>query len=146
MKKLVVFIMLLFVTISVNAQEIQWISFEDLKLKMDIQPKKVLVYIHANWCKYCLIQENKTFSDSSVVDYLNREYYCLKLNAESTDSIVFLGKTYFGNKNTNHELAKLLGTKNGQLLFPTTVFLSNQIQPVSIWQGLLKPEDITVTN
>ena len=142
MKHIIAFLGVYFLIFTVNAQSIEWVNFNELEAKMKVQPKKVLVFIHTSWCKYCLIQENKTFTDSATIALLQKDYYCLKLNAEQTDSIVFLGKTYHGNAQQNHELAATLGTKNGQLLFPTTVFFTNQLQLENIWQGLLKPGNV----
>ena len=122
----------------INAQQIRWLSFEQLTDSMRKNPKPVMIFIHTSWCKYCAMQESNTFTDIGVLNKLNNDFYMLKLNAEETSSIVFLNRTYkyvpSGYGTGYHELAEFLGRENGKLEFPTTIILtksmvlSNRIQ------------------
>lgn len=136
------FILPIFVSILASAQEVNWVSFEKAQLQALLEPKPILVFIHTSWCKYCLLQENNSFTDSAVVNKLNDKYYCIKLNAESKDSIRFLGKTYLSQADGYHELANYLGSKNGKLVFPTTVFLSSKFELIFQYQGLLRKKEL----
>ncbi|MBI34281.1 MAG: thioredoxin family protein [Flavobacteriales bacterium] len=144
MKKLIV---LLFWTISLNTlgQEINWVTFDELPSLSQKEPKPVMVFIHTDWCKYCLMQEKVTFRDSSVVSQLNENYYCIKLNAESNEKIYFLNRMYTKKGNT-HSLSWVLGAQNNELTFPTTVALSPQFQITNRWVGYLSKEQLRVVN
>lgn len=76
--------------------------------------------------------ETKTFQEPLLADALNKEFYCLSLNAEETKSLVFLNRKYkFKPTGVNtgiHELAEVLGTEQGKLTFPTTVFFDQNLQ------------------
>lgn len=141
MKHLVLVIALLIVTFSSKAQEINWVTFEEVTELSKQEAKPIMVFIHTDWCKYCLMQEENTFMDSTVVDSLNSNYYCVKLNAESTESISFLNREYNKNGNT-HALSWVLGAENNQLSFPTTVTLSPQFQLTNRWVGYLSKETL----
>lgn len=137
-KKSYVVLLLLLCSFAIQAQKITWVSFNELPALMREKPKPVMVFVHTNWCKYCLIQEQTTFTDSAAVNATNENYYAVKLNAESQDPISFLGRTYYPTPNGTHDLANLIATKNGQVTYPTTVFMSESFQIVGQWQGLMQ--------
>jgi thioredoxin-related protein len=128
------------------AQQVKWTSFEELSSKMRTEPRPMLIFIHTDWCKFCALQENKTFTDSAVVKILNENYYALKLNAEGKKAITFLGKSYrykpSGAGAGEHELAVMLGKENGELSFPTTVLLSDRWQMLSRKSGFINPQNL----
>lgn len=116
------------------SQKVDWVSFDQLNTVMRDEPRPVMIFIHTDWCKFCALQETKTFTDSKVVDVLNEKIYALKLNGEARGQIGFLNKTYdykpSGVGTGSHKLAEMLGSIDGQLSFPTTVFLNSQFQLV----------------
>lgn len=144
MKKLVL-ALLFAVSLNCVAQDINWVSFDSLPSLSKKEPKPVMVFIHTDWCKYCLMQEKITFKDSLIVSELNENYYCLKLNAESNEQIYFLNRMYTKNGN-NHSLSWVLGAQNNELTFPTTVLLSPQFQITNRWVGYLSKEQLLVVN
>ncbi|MEM8888801.1 MAG: thioredoxin family protein [Bacteroidota bacterium] len=117
---------------SLLSQELNWTSFEELAELQRKEARPLMVFIHADWCKFCLMQENNTFSDKEIADYLNENYYVLKLNGESKEAIRFLGREYnftsSGAGTGQHQLAELLGKVEGSLTYPTTVMLSPEFQ------------------
>lgn len=130
-------------SLNLSAQEINWVSFEELPLLEQKEQRPIMVFIHTDWCKYCLMQEQQTFKDSVIVEDLNNNYYCVKLNAESDETISFLNRDYNKSGNTN-ALSWILGAQNNQLSFPTTVTLSPQFQLTNRWVGYLSKEDLAV--
>ena len=121
--------------------QINWTSFDDINDSLRKEAKPVLVFIHTDWCKYCKMQENTTFKDVEVVQELNNFYYCIRLDAEVSDSIFFLGRVYDNSLNSYHELANFLGKINGKLSFPTTVVLDASLQLTERIIGLAKREN-----
>jgi len=133
------FISLFLMSILTQAQKVNWVTFEELSSLTKQKAKPIMVFIHTDWCKYCLMQEQSTFSDSAVVSNLNDNYYCVKLNAETEETILFLNRDYNFNGSQN-ELSWVLGAENNQLLFPTTVVLSPQFQITNRWVGHLSKQ------
>ncbi|TDG36013.1 DUF255 domain-containing protein [Pedobacter changchengzhani] len=103
----------------VNAQtikEINWINFSQLNDSLKVKPKKVFIDFYADWCTYCKEMDKTTFKKDEVIDLLNREYYAVKMNVETRDTIVF-GDQMFVNKrqhkiNPIHEIAQLMAGRS----------------------------------
>ena len=144
MKKLAI-VLFFAVSLKTLAQDINWVTFDSLPNLIQKEPKPVMIFIHTDWCRYCLMQEEITFKDSSIINELNEDYYCIKLNAESNDPIYFLNRMY-KKKGSNHSLSWVLGAQNKELTFPTTVVLSPQFQIMNRWVGYLSKEHLGVIN
>ncbi|MFC2175840.1 thioredoxin family protein [Bacteroidota bacterium] len=114
---------------------IKWVSLEEADSLRRIEHKKVLVDVYTDWCGWCKRMDATTFSDPKVVEYINANYYAVKLNAEQKSPITLGGKTYEfvpNGRRGYHEIANEL--LQGKMSYPTTVFLDenmNMIQPVA---------------
>ena len=128
------------------AQNLTWRTWEELPDLQRVEAKSILIYVYADWCKYCVMQEQLVFQDSLIAANLNQDFYCLKLNAEERESLSFLGRTYHFRSNGpgsgQHELATLLGKKEGNVSFPTLLFLSKEFQPLGRKQGFVSKEGL----
>jgi len=127
--------------LSSNAQEVNWRSFEELPQLMREEAKPVMVFLYTDWCKFCALQKNNTFTNTEITTLLNENYYCLKLDGESKAPIKFLNREYeyqaTGVNTGQHELAQLLGKMNGEVSYPTTIILSENNQLQSRMNGFL---------
>ncbi|NJO02331.1 MAG: thioredoxin fold domain-containing protein [Bacteroidia bacterium] len=128
--------------VTVQAQNIGWTAFGHLSDSLRAERRPVLVFIYADWCKYCRMQERITFSSPDLVHRLNKSFYCLRLNAEERENRHFLGRSYHyepsGTGTGQHQLAGLLGKQQGTLTLPTTVLLSSDLQIVARLPGFLE--------
>ena len=141
LKQLIFILIFTAFSCSVFAQ-LKWISFRDLNDSLTIQPRTMLIYIHSNWCKYCKLQENAVFNDPKVIELLNQKVYPLKLDAESREEVIFLGRKYEGaSVNSYHELAMHWAAIEGRLTLPSIVILnSNSVYKVI--NGYIKREKL----
>ena len=139
MKNLIAFIFLL-MFISVSAQrnaEMNWMSFEQLEDSLRQKPKKTLVYFYADWCVYCKKMDRNAFKNSAVVEKINREFYAVKMNAETTDTVYFDGIKFYNDelekkRNPTHQLAKLLASrKEKAFALPALVLLDENFKVIS---------------
>lgn len=143
-KRLTIALIVLFGLLGVRtqAQTNLWTSFEDLTDSLRKERRPVLVFIHTDWCTYCKMMELRTFSDATVASKLQEKFYCVRLNAEETQPITFLQRTYkfkpTGVKTGVHELAQVLGTEKGKLSYPTTVFFDQNLQLQARMVGALE--------
>lgn len=131
MRQLFIFSFILSCTLSVKAQSkdtVNWISFEQLSDSLTHNPKKVILFFHTDWCAYCKKMQREAFTNESVVRIINEEYYAIKLDAESVDTIRFEKQLYSNSSSTKkrgqyHEIVRLLAPRRGQFVFPTTITL-----------------------
>jgi thioredoxin-related protein len=126
MRFIIVGVFLLFSTPAVWAQssKINWISLEEAYAKVQTAPKKVLVDVYTDWCGWCRVMDQKTFSDAAVVNYVNENYYAVKFNAESKKEVKLGGTTYkFNASNRVHEAAVAL--LQGKMSYPSIVYLDS---------------------
>ena len=126
-------VFLLCITYS-NAQEINWLTWEEVSEKMHEEPRKVMVDVYTEWCGYCKKMDASTFKNKEIVEHINANYYAVKFDAEYKGSILLNGKEYKfikAGRKGYHELAyKIL---KGSLKYPTLVFMDYNmkvIQPI----------------
>jgi thioredoxin-related protein len=91
-----------------------------------------------------------TFKDPEVVDYINKNYYAVKFDAESADPITFRGTTFENadydpnrtGRNSTHDLTKAIAPVNGRIAYPTIVYMDEDFKILSPVQGLQRKEQI----
>jgi thioredoxin-related protein len=134
--KILLFLFLGLVLNSLHAQRkyIQWISFEQLEDSMAVQPKKVFISFYADWCSYCKKMDKVAYQDEKVISILNSEYYAVKMNSESRDTIVFEGKKFYNEqigkyRNPTHQIPLILASRKGYpFSLPATLILDEKLQ------------------
>ena len=121
-------------------KRIKWLTIQEAYALTQKTPKKFVIDVYTDWCGWCKVMDRETFSKPAIVDYVNENFYAVKLNAEQTDDIT-LGKQTFkfvsGGSRGVHELAAAL-MKN-QMSYPTTVFLDEKFQLIQPIPGYLEP-------
>ena len=107
-------------------------QFEQLDSLMQERPRSVAVFLHTTWCRYCENMKQTTFAHSKVIELLNEQYYFVSFDGESTESIRFNGHLFSyqptGSRTGTHDLAKALGTINGELTYPGFVLLNSDYE------------------
>jgi thioredoxin-related protein len=122
-------------------QKVNWIGLEELKEAYLKEPKPIIIDVYTNWCGWCRVMEKETYSHESVASYINDNYYAVKFNAETKDSVEFDGRKFGYNPAYKaNELAVYL--LNGSMGYPTTILLpSINAQPAPL-PGFLKPSEL----
>lgn len=132
----IIFLLLPLGLVSQTKREPKWISFEQLSDSLDREPKKTLLFFHTDWCSYCRKMEKEVFTDKSVLEMLDNDYYMVKFDAESIDSVYFDGQFFTNTENPtstkikgkHHSLAQILAARNGQFFFPTLILLNEKFE------------------
>jgi thioredoxin-related protein len=134
-------IVLMSFSLDTNAQKINWLSFEDAIAKSEQNPKKILIDIYTDWCKWCKVMDNNTFSNPIIAKYVNDNYYAVKFDAESTVPVNFKGHEFTNQNNGNrspHDLA--IALLNGKMGYPSYVFMNEKHEIITVVQSYLPPE------
>lgn len=129
--------------ISVQSQEIQWLSWSEAveMANSDENPKKIFVDVYTDWCGWCKKMDKNTFNHPKVSNYMKDKFYMVKLDAETKEDIQYMGKTFkfvSQGRSGYHELAAAL--LQGKLSFPTTIFLNAKQEILSPIPGYQGPE------
>ncbi len=115
--------------------------FAQMDSLLELEEKPMVIFIHTDWCKYCLKMWHTTFKDSGVISTLEKKTYFLSLDAQYTQDIVFRGKTFSyvpnGNRSGVHQLAIELGGINGQLHYPTLCILNKNNEILFQYSGFI---------
>ena len=124
-------------------EKINWLSLDEVNLKMKVEPKPVLIDLYTGWCYWCKVMDKKTYNNSNVISYINEHFYAVKLNAETKDTVVWNNKKYaFNSAEKINDFA--IYVTQGQLAFPNTIiFPKPDQQPASI-PGYMQPKEIEV--
>ena len=56
------------ISIDLKAQKINWVSFEEAIEKSQTNPKKIIIDIYTDWCKWCKVMDNNTFANPIIAN------------------------------------------------------------------------------
>jgi len=144
---LTVFIIAGFFKSPLHAQEaakIKWYSIEEAVKLNKKHPKKFFIDVYTEWCGWCKKMDAGTFTDPVIVDYMNKHFWAVKLDAENQDTIDVNGQQYVstnpGGKRASHQLAVAL--LNGKMSYPSFAFLDDNVKLITVLPGFNPPEKL----
>lgn len=122
---------------------ILWVTMEDAERLAKKKNKKILVDVYTDWCGWCKIMEKNTYRKKRIIQYLNENFYAVRLDAEDRDSVKLMGRTYYFLEHARvSELAYSL--LDGNMEYPSTVFLDDRLNLLTIIPGNITPEKMEV--
>ncbi len=95
--------------------------------------KPVLVDFYTDWCKWCKVMDEKTFSDDEVQSVLSENWIAIKVNAEDTDKLA----TFKGETMNYRQLTSAFGVKG----FPSYLFIDKSGEPVTVIPNYWEKEE-----
>lgn len=145
MKNIYIPILLFLLSFQLEAQEVKtevnWISIEQAMELNEKAPKPLLIDVYTDWCGWCKKMDKTTYQNSFLVNYINDNFYAVKLDGEGKKDIVYKDHTFKfkaeGRRGYNEFAAVLL---NGKLSYPTTVFLNSKMELLDRVPGYLNEQ------
>jgi thioredoxin-related protein len=119
--------------------KVKWMKLEDALEANQKKPKKIFIEFTANWSNASTIMLMTTYTDSLVADLLNNQYYPVRIDATTKDTLNF-GAPYIndGKYGPYHQLpVAMLG---GKMRFPATLYLDEASKLVNVMHDYLAPE------
>lgn len=116
MKKIILALFLMIGAISIQAQEIRWMNLDEALAKQKRSSKPIFINVYTDWYAPCRMLDKETFQDVEVIDYINKNYYAVKFNAEGNTTVNFKGNSFSNpgfdpnrkGRNSAHELTTFL--------------------------------------
>ncbi len=107
---------------AVKAEKIKWMTLAEAEAAMKNEKRPILIDLYTDWCGWCKVMDKKTYSNQSVINYLQEKFYPVKLNAETKDNVKWGDKIYrLSSDNRTNDIALYL--TYGRLSYPTTVII-----------------------
>ena len=127
--------------------KINWVTFEEAVKLQKKNPKKIMVDVYTVWCGPCKMLDKNTFQNQDVVDYVNKNYYAVKFNAQGNSEIKLKDRVFSNpgynpanaqRRNATHELARYFRIQ----AFPTIVYLDEGANFITGIRGYQKPQEL----
>ena len=125
--------------------EVTWLELSDALKQQRHRPKPVFIDLYTDWCRWCKVMDQKTFSDPKVAGYLQENFYPVKFNAEKAPPIDINGKEFKlvkAGRKSLHSLAYAL--MKGEISYPSYVILDERQQTISSFKGYRDVQDFMV--
>jgi len=111
------------------------LTFNEGLEKAAKENKNMIVDFYTDWCHWCKVMDEKTFSDDSVAIKLSDRFVTVRLNAENPNETAFFkGRTF-----NNIELTRAFGV-NG---FPSLAFISPEHEVITVMPGYIPAEQFS---
>jgi thioredoxin-related protein len=126
-------------------ETLKWYTLEEVEKLVRTKPKKIMIDVFTDWCVWCKKMDASTFSNPVISAYIKENFYPVKLNAETNDTINFRGGKYInlvrGGRSTHPLAVSLLGWR---LSYPTIVYLTETLDYIGPVPGYQTPEQLEV--
>jgi thioredoxin-related protein len=131
-----------------QAGDLKWMSIMEVQDKVKKEPRKILVDVYTGWCGPCKMMMATTFKDPALIAYLDKNYYTVKFNGESGETITFNGKEYKNpqynpgipetRRNSMHEFTGALGLRG----YPTLFIFDPKLNKITESVGMKTAEQL----
>jgi len=91
-----------------------------------LKPKKIALFLTADFCYSCKVYSRATMTDSIIKKYLDENYYLVQFNAFGNDTVRFGGYTFPPQSNAMHPFASAV-TSN-KLILPSLIIIKDEKQ------------------
>ena len=150
MKKLV-FFLLIILPLFVFSQgtvknKIAWLSLEKAQVLAKKNNQKILIFFYKKDCEYCEKMKKETLSDLTVINIINNNFFPVKIDSRTKDTIMYNGKAYgnqqpasSGRHDWRHDFYAEVAafTRNGssQITTPAIVLFNSNFEKITNMPG-----------
>lgn len=117
-------------------KELKWLDWNTGYPLAKKTNKIILVDAYTDWCGWCKKMDRDTYTDTKIIETLNKDFIIVKFNPEIADVEYNLD----GVKISGRELFAQL-TQGKSTGFPTTYFIQPNKKQIQVAAGYLGPDD-----
>lgn len=118
-------------------------SVKEMQALQKKKPKKVLINISTGFCNSCKVMSKTTFVDTSIASYIDKNFYLVNFDAESSDTIYFNNEKFYKQLISGFPLntfaAKVTG---GRLTLPAIAILDEQLNTIDVLGMYQHPKNL----
>lgn len=118
--------------VQINAKPtIKWMQWTDLQKQVADQKikRKIFLYVYTKPCQWCNKMNVETLNNKNVVNLINDNFYAVKIDADSRETLYYKDKAYkFEKKGKRGYHSLVLELLKGSLCFPSIAFLDEETQ------------------
>lgn len=103
-----------------------WISFQELTEKQQEHKKKTLLFLEASWNNSSRMMERVVFTDSLFAAEAREHFHCVRLDAQSRDTITFMTHVFHNAGSGNHNLHQLAIALSDKVLKVPGIYLFDE--------------------
>ncbi|MSQ45612.1 MAG: DUF255 domain-containing protein [Ignavibacteria bacterium] len=112
-----------------NNSKLKWLNFNDAVKVSEKSNKKLLVDVYTDWCSWCKKMDSNVYANEKVLEYLNKKFVVVKLNAEGKTTVNFKDTTY-----SAAEFSQGMGVTG----YPATLFFTANGNPITLLPGYVE--------
>jgi thioredoxin-related protein len=126
-----------------KAEKVKWLDLEEALKLNAVAPRNILIDTYTDWCGWCKKMDAETFDHPVIASYINKHFYAVKFDAESTKPVTF-GTNRFENpgnggaRKTTHQFVSALGVTG----YPTIVYFTGDLKFIGPVPGYQSAEQI----
>lgn len=111
-----------------------WIPFDQMVESNQDQPKKIMLFMEADWCSVCKRMKREVFPNPAIQTLLSEHFYPVRIDIESDEEIIFADERI-----TKKELSKEFGIRGT----PTIIFLDSDFSVIGNKVGYSDQKEFT---
>jgi len=127
----------------IDKTKIKWYTLAEAVEANKTNKKKFAIDVYTSWCHWCKVMDKETFTDPTVIEYMNEHFYAIKFDGETKENITFQGKDYkFVNAGRRGINTLAYYWLDGRAAYPTIVYLDEAYNKIKVAPGFKKPNQM----
>ncbi len=115
---------------------VNWMKFDEAVELMKTEPKKMLLYLNSDFANGSKVMLASTYKHPVITSYINDNFYPVKLNYDSADTLEINGNIFVNEKNqAGYPNQITLSLLQPDIRLPSTVFIGEDYSLIFALRG-----------